>query len=177
MTAMIPANKPIFLLGFMGSGKTYWGGQWARQTGLDFKDLDREIEQKLQLSIAEIFETRGEDFFREIESATLREMPLGAGIISCGGGTPCFNGNIDWMNETGTSIYLKASPAYLFNNISAEPFVRPLLKNMNSNEVVYFIESKMAERTPFYSKATITLNVEDISVHTLGKLLQNNRHA
>jgi shikimate kinase len=172
MTPTLPANKPIYLLGFMGSGKTYWGGQWARQTGLDFKDLDREIEKKLEASVASVFETKGEPFFRETEAEMLRALPLQPSIIACGGGTPCFHNNLEWMNASGTTIYLKASAAYLFENISAEPYVRPLLKNMNNNEIVYFIESKMTEREQYYNQATIILNVEEVSVNTLQELLQ-----
>jgi shikimate kinase len=172
MIPKLAANKPIFLLGFMGSGKTYWGVQWARQSGLPFKDLDRLIEQSLDMSVTSIFDTKGEDFFRMTEAAMLREVTLEPSIIACGGGTPCFHNNIDWMNEIGSTIYLKATPAYLFNNISAEPFVRPLLKNMNENEIVYFIQNKMNERESFYSKATLTLDVESVTVQTLPELIK-----
>ncbi len=172
MTATIPANKPVFLLGFMGSGKTYWGGQWARQTSLPFIDLDRVIEQKLQASISNIFETKGEDFFREAEAAALREISTEPAVVACGGGTPCFFDNMGWMNERGTTIYLKATPAYLFQNISAEPFVRPLLKNMNSNEILFYIQHKVEERENFYMQAKLVVDVEQINVHTLQQLFQ-----
>ena len=170
MTATIPHNKPVFLLGFMGSGKTYWGGQWARQTGRPFIDLDRVIEHKLQASISNIFDTKGEDFFREAEAAALREIPGDPAVVACGGGTPCFFDNMGWMKKRGTTIYLKATPAYVFQNISAEPSIRPLLKNMNNNEILFYIQHKMAEREPFYSRANLVLDVEQINVDTLQQL-------
>lgn len=105
----------IFIIGFMGSGKTYWGKKWARQSGLAFFDLDEEIEKQEGKTIAAIFEEDGEDYFRKIEATALRAFTNNKNcLISCGGGTACFNNNMQWMNEHGATLYLFATPQYIF---------------------------------------------------------------
>ncbi|HEX2683637.1 MAG TPA: shikimate kinase, partial [Ferruginibacter sp.] len=97
----------IFLVGFMGSGKTYWGRIWAQAYQLAFYDLDEVIEQDQGKTVAEIFKTYGEDRFRQIEAGTLRSFSEKNNcIVACGGGTPCFHDNMQWMNEQGTTVYL-----------------------------------------------------------------------
>ena len=97
----------IFLLGFMGSGKSHWGRQWSDVYDLKFIDLDEKIENQEHKSIIEIFENEGEDYFRQKEAILLRSLIKEDNcIISCGGGTPCFFDNMDWMNEQGITIWL-----------------------------------------------------------------------
>ena len=106
-----PGYQLIFLIGFMGSGKTYWGKKWSEKTGKEFFDTDDIIEQQQGITIAKIFATYGEDHFRNLETGVLKNMSLQNNfIIACGGGTPCFNDNITWMNQNGTSVYLQSSP-------------------------------------------------------------------
>ncbi len=164
-------NRPIYLVGFMGSGKTYWGRQWAAHLQRKFIDLDEFIEKKEGISVADIFEKHGEEWFRQKEALALRSLLDEKNLcISCGGGTPCFYDNMDFMNETGYTVYLKASPKFLLQNIMKEPEVRPLLKNMNEAEMLYFIEKKMEERRPFYEKAALILNAETLSIDAIKKL-------
>jgi shikimate kinase len=117
----------IFLIGFMGSGKTYWGKQWAAEYNLSFHDLDTMIESETGKTVAEIFEEDGEEFFREKEKQLIRTFKFKDNcIVSCGGGTPCFNDNMQWMNEHGTTVYLAATPQYIYERIAEETDKRPL---------------------------------------------------
>ena len=164
----------IFLIGFMGSGKTHWGKRWASLAGWDFFDLDEIIEQRAGKTISEIFEQDGETPFREIESRELRRLEaVKKGIISCGGGTPCFHDNMDWMNAHGTTVYLSSGPKKLFDNIMKDSTARPLMKGVNEAEILYFVESKLKERLPFYEKAGLTLPVSELDEGSLRALLEN----
>ncbi|RYY09648.1 MAG: shikimate kinase, partial [Chitinophagaceae bacterium] len=126
------AHTPIFLVGFMGSGKTHWGRMWAARHRYIFIDLDDAIEQDEQLTITDIFEKKGEDYFRQKEAIMLRSMTqYSNAIIACGGGTPCFFDNITWMNENGATILLEATPPVIFKNVMLHEGKRPLVKNLN----------------------------------------------
>lgn len=145
----------------MGSGKSYRGRVWAEQAGLPFIDLDEAIERVEGACIADIFQNKGEDYFRSLEKTTLRK--LGAthtGVISCGGGTPCFEDNMTWMNQHGVTVYLKASPNFILERVKDEKEKRPLIHKLNEAELLFFIEQKLKEREPFYSSATYTINVD-----------------
>lgn len=161
----------IFLIGFMGTGKTHWGRIWAARHHYAFLDLDEIIEQEEQATVEKIFEKRGEDYFREQEALHLRLLSQYKNtIVACGGGTACFHDNITWMNEHGLSVCLTADPKFILKNIFRQLPQRPLLKNLNETELLFFIEQKLKERQPFYSLATLTLNAEtlnDISIDYL----------
>lgn len=162
----------IFLIGFMGSGKSFWGRQWAALAGFDFVDLDEMIEEKLGKTVSDIFEQEGEDLFRQTESELLRQMSnRDHVVISCGGGTPCFHGNMDLMNASGVTVYLSASPKLLFENIMQDSVRRPLVKDLNEAEILYFVEKKLKERTPFYEKAKVTLAVSELNERSLQTIL------
>ncbi len=164
----------IFLTGFMGSGKSYWGRIWAELAGFQFIDLDNEIEQDTQTSIEKLFDQSGEEHFREVEAFVLRSLNLKNNVVvACGGGTPCFYGNMQWMNDRGMTVYLKAMPSFLWNRIKQEKAVRPLLKNVNENELLFFIEKKLQERENFYQRAKVILNAEDLNSSSL-KLIMSN---
>lgn len=161
----------IFLLGFMGSGKTYWGKIWAKQMGLTFYDLDEVIEAGQGKTIAQIFEKDGEEHFRGIETIALQSFAEKKDcIIACGGGTACFNDNMQWMNNNGTTIYLSALPQYIFNSVAAEKDKRPLIKKINEAELLFFIEQKLKEREPFYKQAKFILPVDELDENSLSTL-------
>ncbi len=158
----------IFLIGFMGSGKTHWGKIWANRYGLQFFDHDEMIEQREQKTIDAIFERYGEDLFREKESALLKTFfQKDNAIIACGGGAPCFFDNMQWMNENGITIYLKATPAQIAERVINEKDKRPLLKKLNNGELLSFIEQKLTEREPFYNQAKIILPIEVLNTDSL----------
>lgn len=152
----------------MGSGKSYWGKTWGKISGFDFVDLDKEIEEDTQTSIEKLFSQNGEEHFREVEAYVLRQLNLNRNVIvACGGGTPCFHGNMQWMNDRGRTIYLNATPSYLWSRIKEEKIVRPLLKNVNENELLFFIEKKLAERIMYYQMAKVILNVNELNETSL----------
>ena len=166
----MPAGR-IFLTGFMGSGKTYWGSRWAQQYGLPFIDLDAEIEREEGKSIATIFEERGEAYFRQQEAAWLRKRGGDHSfIMACGGGTPCFHNNMQWMNAQGITIYLQASAQRIYDRVVSEKDKRPLLKNTDAHSLQIFIEDKLAEREPFYRQARQILLVDSLHVNSLASL-------
>ncbi|MEO6328985.1 MAG: shikimate kinase [Ginsengibacter sp.] len=165
-------SSKIFITGFMGSGKTFWGKIWAQQNHLKFFDLDEQIEKKLGEPIAKIFEKKGEEYFREIERYVLRKFSLKKNfVLACGGGTPCFFDNLQWMNEHGTTIYLQASPHEILNRIMNETHERPLLNKMNQSELLFFIEQKLKEREAFYLQAKCLLNVNELTDYSLAEII------
>ncbi|MEI9956913.1 MAG: shikimate kinase [Ferruginibacter sp.] len=161
----------FFLIGFMGSGKTHWGRLWAAHNNLRFFDLDHVIEKEEQRTIAAIFETEGEDYFRKKETEVLQQLSVQENcIISCGGGTPCFNNNMEWMNEHGTTVYLSATVNDILKRVINEKDHRPIFNNVTSENLPHFIENKLKERAPFYNQAKIILPVNDIELNTFNSI-------
>jgi len=155
----------------MGSGKSYWGHRWALRNGYTFYDLDTEIEKAFEMPVEKIFEKHGEEKFRELERYHLQKFESKKNcLIACGGGAPCFFDNLEWMKQHGTIIYLKASPEYILMRTMNETFKRPLLKKVNSSELLFFIQKKLKEREPVYLKAHYILEVEELTDDSLGFL-------
>jgi len=168
----------VFLIGFMGSGKSHWGGIWAQKNQLSFYDLDEQIEKTIGESVADIFEKKGEENFREMERYVLRKFDVKNNfLLACGGGTPCFFENLTWMNEQGTTIYLKASPQEILEKVMNETEERPLLKKLNSSELLFFIEQKLKEREPFYKQAKYILDTNALTITSLTEILKNKNPA
>ena len=168
----------IFLVGFMGTGKTHWGKIWAEKINFSFIDLDDVIEQEEHCSISQIFEKKGEGYFRQKEAAALRLMKLQKKtIIACGGGTPCFFENMQWMNENGITVLLQAEPAFILKNIERQQGQRPLITGMNITEQLFFIEKKLKERELFYSEATIQLDAEAAGENTIDYIKMKIKNA
>jgi shikimate kinase len=160
--------KFIFLIGFMGSGKTFLGKQLAQLLNYDFIDLDEEIEKDEYASIAEIFSSKGEAYFRSKESSFLKSLLQNQNaVIATGGGTPCFHDNMKWMNEHGISVYLKVSPEILFKRLKPQINHRPLLAGKSDQEVSSFIVSKLHEREQYYMQAALVINGETASPHSI----------
>ena len=144
----------------MGAGKTTVGKTLAQELNLPFYDLDWYIESRMRKTVKEIFDERGEEGFRLIEHNLLHEVAeFEDVIISCGGGVPCFYDNMDYMNQKGDTVYLKATPEVLYGHLNMGKSVRPLLQNKTSEEVEEFIKEQLQVREPFYSKAKYTLDV------------------
>lgn len=147
----------IFLIGFMGSGKTYTGKRLAEALGYDFHDLDALMEELEGGSVARVFEEKGETYFRELERQTLHATSKWVrAVISCGGGTPCFFDNMEWMNARGVTIWLNPPVELVLRRLQRKPHKRPLLAGLETDEQWHeFIERKLEERRPFYSLAQI----------------------
>jgi len=158
-------SHPIFLIGFMGCGKTTMGKRIARKAGIPFVDLDQKIVEETGMSITDFFAINGENVFRQTETQMLRTISnTEANVISTGGGTPCFNDNIEWMNENGTTVYLKLPPRALLKRLSGkEGTSRPLLKGKNEEQILDFIIMKLSEREKFYEQANLIIDVQNMN--------------
>ena len=152
--------KRIIIIGYMGAGKTTVGKCLAKELNMDFYDLDWYIESRMRKTVKQIFDEYGEDGFRKIEHNMLHEVAEFENvIISCGGGTPCFFDNIEYMNQQGETVFLKASPEVLYGHLKMGKTIRPLLLNKTPEEVKIFINEQLEKRNPYYSQAKYTLNV------------------
>ena len=151
------APGPVFLIGFMGSGKTTLGRALAaRFAGTRYVDLDEEVEREAGMSVREIFATFGEAGFRRLESEALRRLASEAGmVVGCGGGTPCQPGNMDLMNRGGLTVVLRASDEALHRRLTEAQGSRPLLDGMDSGELRRFIRAEQERREPFYGQARL----------------------
>lgn len=144
----------------MGAGKTTVGKALSKDLGLMFYDLDWYIETRMHKTVKQLFDERGEDGFRKTEHNMLHEVAEFENvIISCGGGTPCFFDNMDYMNRQGETVYLKAAPEVLYEHLRMGRTVRPLLLGKSPDEVRTFIRQQLEEREAFYNKARHTLDV------------------
>lgn len=150
----------IILIGYMGAGKTTVGKALAAELGLRFYDLDWYIESRMRKTVAQLFAELGEEGFRRIERNMLHEVAEFEGVlISCGGGTPCFYDNMQYINQQGLTLYLKASPEVLYKHLKMGKSVRPLLLNKTPEEVQRFICEQLKAREQFYTRAQFTLDV------------------
>ncbi|MEO5582949.1 MAG: shikimate kinase [Saprospiraceae bacterium] len=158
----------IFLIGFMGSGKSTIGKLLAHELKYTFIDLDSYIESSHHNSIAELFAKHGENGFRIIEKEALHELQsLQQIVVACGGGAPCFFDNMDWMKSIGEVIFLHCSPDSLFGRLKYEQAHRPLIRDFEPQALKQFIIKKLDERMPFYTQANIQLfELKDKSAST-----------
>src|SRR6266487_2176578 len=162
----------IFLLGMMGSGKSYWAQRIAEKTNMDWIDLDQQIEKDTSLTIKEIFAANGEDFFRDKERDALHKLSQYDNlIIATGGGAPCFHNNMQWMNQHGITIWIDEPVKVLAERLKKEKEQRPLIKDLSDEELHEFLSRKLAERSPFYLQAQYYLQGSDISEHSFEEIL------
>jgi shikimate kinase len=144
----------------MGAGKTTIGKALSKELGATFYDLDWYIESRMRKTVAQIFAERGEEGFRKMEYNMLHEVAEFENvIISCGGGTPCFFDNMDYLNQQGQTVYLKAAPEVLYHHLLMGKVERPLIKGKSPEELITFIRQQLDKREPYYSKAKYTLDV------------------
>ena len=161
----------IILLGYMGSGKTTIGIQLAKKLFLNFTDLDEFIEEKEQKSIKEIFEQKGEIYFRKIEHKYLKQFikENESFVLSLGGGTPCYAGNLDLIlhDKNNLSFYLRGSISTLFKRLTENKFKRPLINDLSDNQLTEYIAKHLFERSVFYDKATYKISIDDKEVQEI----------
>ena len=150
----------IILIGYMGAGKTTVGKALAHELGLPFYDLDWYIESRRRKTVAQIFAEQGEEGFRKIEYNMLHEVAeFEDVIISCGGGTPCFFDNIDYLNGQGQVVYLRCTPDVLCTHLAMSHNERPLLKGKTPEQLTDFITEQLSFREPFYQRARYHFDV------------------
>ncbi|MBQ6800906.1 MAG: shikimate kinase [Bacteroidaceae bacterium] len=148
--------RRIILIGYMGAGKTTLGKILARSLNLEFIDLDWYIENRFHQSVSQLFATRGEEGFRKIEQNMLHEVAeFEDVVISTGGGTPCFFDNMEYMNQQGVTVYLKATPETLRTHLRMGKQKRPLIAQKNDEELDAFIRESLDKRESYYNQARL----------------------
>ena len=170
-----------YLWGYMGSGKSSIGRAVARNLNLEFKDLDKIISEESGMSISDFIGKRGDLAFRKLERQLLLEHQDFAGIFSCGGGTPCYYDNAEWMVSKGQTVYLRASPSWLHHRLAASRsrgIKRPQLMGVADQDLGEFIAKHLFERQHFYQmahhKIAVDQNPAEHVVEALAGLIRPN---
>lgn len=159
--------KRIFLIGYMGAGKTTVGKDLSKRLGLSFIDLDCYIEGRYLRTVSQLFAEKGEDAFREIERKMLHEVAMFEDVlISTGGGAPCFFDNMKFMNESGTTVYLQVSVEELAKRLEICKHTRPILQGHSGDSLVAFIAENLEKRNPYYTQASIVFDAEKMLTET-----------
>lgn len=159
----------IFLIGFMGCGKTHWGQILSEKLHVPFFDLDEKIVEHKSKSIPEIFETEGEEQFRLLEKDVLHLLSESHEnfVMATGGGTPCFFNNIDYLKRQGTVVWINCSTECLHKRLIKEKNKRPLIANVADDELKSYIIRKYSSRKIFYQQANVILPEEVITIENL----------
>lgn len=161
------AEGLIFLIGYMGCGKSTKAKQLAHRLACPVIDLDSEIVNKSGKTIAEFFEDYGEEGFRNYESEMLKTFDYPSTcVVATGGGLPCFFNNMDWMNSNGLTVYLQMEPAALVSRLQNRQ-KRPLIRDLDDEQLLEFIRVKLEERNPFYTKAKLIVEAFDLDAEKL----------
>lgn len=150
-------ERNLYLLGFMGSGKSYVGKALSKELKVPFIDLDAFIELEAKCTINEIFKNQGEAYFRKLEANSLRQLKTANAVIALGGGTPCFFENSTWIRKHGDSFFLDVNTSVLIERLLGETEKRPLLEGKSKEELSLFIQDKLAVRRSFYEQATVII--------------------
>lgn len=150
----------IILIGYMGAGKTTIGKTLAKRLNVPFYDLDWYIETRMRKRVKQIFDERGEEGFRIIEKNMLHEAAEFENVVlACGGGTPCFFDNMDYMVGQGDVVYLRGTPDVLFRHLKMGKGVRPLLLGKSDEELLEYIKENVQKREEFYTKANHIIDI------------------
>lgn len=153
----------IFLIGYMGAGKTTLGKAFARDLGLTFIDLDWYIEERYHKTVQQIFQEKSENGFRELERRMLHEVSEFENVvISTGGGTPCFYDNMEYMNAQGETVFLDVDTSVLFRRLRIAKQQRPLLAQKTDEELMEFICTALEKRMSYYREARHIFNAEEL---------------
>lgn len=171
-----PANPvKIFLIGMMGSGKSFWADKLKKKLGVPCYDLDSLVEMMEEKSIPEIFEEDGEDYFRKAEAKMLRLFAEKKQfILSVGGGTPCHADNMKWMNKHGITVFIDEPVETLCQRLMKEKTNRPLIKDMNDDQLSEFLQNLLNERKEYYMQAAHTIAGEDMSEAVVAKMIKGH---
>ncbi len=167
-------NRGSFLLGLMGSGKSFWADRLGKLLNVPAFHLDDEIERSEQKTIAQIFAEKGEEYFRNKETEVLKSFAdKNNFILSVGGGTPCFNDNMDWMNANGSTIWIDEPLETIEKRLLTEKSHRPLIANIPDKNLHTFLSEMLNKRSPFYSQAKYHLKQNEIAEETFLKIFMH----
>src|SRR5450759_3691490 len=163
----------VYIIGFMGSGKSTAGKKLASLLGWSFIDLDKRIEEHAGKTIPELFSQHGENYFRNVEAEVLKSLKSQTNtVISTGGGSPCYGDNMDHMLKTGLTVYLKLTVGQLKSRLSESKGERPLIKDLSNDGLLGFIEEKLAYREKWYNLAEITVEGINPDINLLHSLVK-----
>ena len=169
------AHLRVFLIGMMGSGKSYWAEKLKKQLKVPAYDLDSLVEMMEEKTIAEIFAEDGEDYFRKAEAKMLRLFAEKKQfILSCSGGTPCYKDNINWMNKQGITIWIDEPIETLVGRLATEKAHRPLIKDLSDDELSDFLSKKLQERVDFYNQSTYRITADNLKESTFTKIIKEH---
>ncbi len=166
----------IFLIGFMGSGKTHWGRLLSEKLSIRFFDLDESVVSNEGKSIQEIFEQKGEEHFRLLEKDALHIITESHDnfVMACGGGAPCYFNNIEYMNQSGTTVWINTPIEEIFRRLLLEQDQRPLIKGLTPEQLKGFIHKKFSDRKIYYEQADMVIDDEPVLLEKLvGKIFQS----
>lgn len=153
----------IYLIGFMGCGKSSFGKRLAKKLDYPFVDLDEEIENQSGKSIPELFKLDGEAAFRKLEQDMLLETLIHKkAVIATGGGTPCFEDNMEFMNTEGITVYLRMSPLSITHRLENAKRQRPLVENLKGDKLLEFVKQRLSHREEFYLKSHCIIKGETV---------------
>jgi shikimate kinase len=170
-----PNQHKIFLIGMMGSGKSFWAEKLKKKLKVPAYDLDALVEMMEEKSIQEIFAEDGEEYFRKAEAKMLRLFgEKKQFIVSCGGGTACFNDNMKWMNKQGITIWIDEPVEILSQRLAKEKAHRPLIKDLDDEGLDQFLEKKLQERAPFYEQSTYRLSGDKLNETGIVKIVKEH---
>lgn len=154
----------VFLIGYMGCGKSSIGKPLARRLGMSFVDMDTEVEKQCGMSVGDLFACRGETHFREVEREVLSRLSrLENTVVATGGGTPCYYDNMEVMNRKGVTVYFKLSPQKLVSRLIYGKSKRPLLRDKTDEELLEFVTDALAKREETYEKAKLIISCDALS--------------
>lgn len=163
----------IYIVGFMGSGKTTIAKRLANRLGMEWYDTDRMFEERFHISVNDFFHKYDEPLYRRLETEMLHSTAqFDQAIISTGGGTACFNDNMDWMNQHGLTLFLKVSPQTAYDRLLHAKVKRPLAVNKTPEELMTFVKACFAERLPYYEQAKMTIKGEDLDLQQVVTTIQ-----
>ncbi|MBM3922346.1 MAG: shikimate kinase [Sphingomonadales bacterium] len=163
----------IYLIGFMGAGKSFWGPRLAREAGFRFFDLDQVLEESQGERIDTIFSQHGEEAFRQLEKDCLHLLTESHTqfVMACGGGTPCFLNNIEYMKQSGKVVWVNPAVETIAQRLTTARQQRPLLQSVTDEELLGYIQKKMADRRLYYEQADLRIDEEPIDLSAVLKSL------
>ncbi|PKP53313.1 MAG: shikimate kinase [Bacteroidetes bacterium HGW-Bacteroidetes-1] len=166
----------IYLVGYMGSGKSTVSKRLAQLMNFECVDLDQLFEEKFKIEIADFFKKYDESLFRLLESRLLKDtLKLSNTIIATGGGTPCFYDNMEWMNQNGITVYLQMHPLSIVYRLNDSKKKRPLVASKSQVELISFVRDHLRQRNIYYSQANIIIKSESLNINELSEIINSNR--